>query len=230
MLVITNEVLYIYKTMKKILVFVLALGISLTAIAQDKFTEGVITMKQSMTSPNEQVNASLSAMGEMMSTTYVDGMKSRTESSNPMSGDMTVIIDSESNELLQLMDVPGLGKKYVSQKIEVTDEMLKSITVTEGTETKNVLGYDLKQYIVTLNQQGTEMKMEMFVTDKIEGVKTQQTAILGNKVKGYPLYMVITMNQMGSEIVVTTEVTKLDSKPVEDSKFNMTPPEGYSKM
>ncbi|WP_299115102.1 hypothetical protein [uncultured Winogradskyella sp.] len=216
--------------MKNILLFLLAVGISFSVIAQEKFTEGVITMKQNMTSPNEQVNASLSAIGEMITTTYVDGTKSRTESSNPMSGDITIIIDAESNELLQLMDMPGLGKKYTSQKVEVTEEMLKDITVTEGTETKNVLGYDLKQYIISINQNGTEMTMEMFITDKIQGVKTQQTAMLGDKVNGYPLYMVIKMNQMGSEIIIKSEVTKMEAKPVDDNKFNLTPPEGYTKM
>ncbi|MBT8245204.1 hypothetical protein [Winogradskyella sp.] len=216
--------------MKKLLLFMIALGLSFTTIAQEKFTEGVITMKQNMTSPNEQVNASLSMIGEMITTTYVDGSKSRTESSNPMSGDITVIIDSESNELLQLMDVPGMGKKYVSQKMEITEEMLNNIVVTKGTETKNVLGYDLEHYIITINQEGSEMKMEMFITDKIEGVMTQQTAMLGNKVKGYPLHMVMTMNQMGSEIVIITEVTKMDAQAVDDNKFSLTPPEGYTKM
>jgi hypothetical protein len=216
--------------MKNILLFIAVVGFSYTSIAQEKFTEGEITMKQTMSSPNEQFNASLSAIGDMIMTTYVDGTKSRTESSNPMSGDVIVIIDGESNELLQLMDVPGLGKKYTSQKVEVTEEMSKNITVTEGTETKNVLGYDLKQYIININQDGTEMTMEMFITDKIQGVKTQQTAMLGDKVNGYPLYLIIKMNQMGAEIIIKSEVVKMEAKTVDDNKFSLTPPEGYEKM
>ena len=215
--------------MKKLL-SILLLAVSISTVAQDKFTEGVITMTQTMTSPNEQVKAQLEMMGDMITTTYVDGKKSRTESSSPMTGDITVIIDSESNELLQLMDIPGMGKKYTAQKMEITEEMMKSITVVEGAETKEILGYNCKQFVVTVNQQGAEMKMEMFITDKIEGVMTQQTAMLGDKVKGYPLYMVMTMNQMGAEIVVTTEVTKMEAQPVDDGKFSLTPPEGYEKM
>lgn len=216
--------------MKKILLFIITLALSFTTIAQEKFTEGEITMKQTMSSTNEDVNSMLSEMGDMITTTYLDGAKTRTESSNPMSGDVTVIIDAESNELLQLMDIPGFGKKYTSQKVEVTEEMLKNITVTEGVETKNVLGYDLKQYIITINQDGAGMTMEMFITDKIQGIKTQQTAMLGDKINGYPLYMVIKMNQMGAEIVVKSEVTKMEAKPIDDSKFSLTPPEGYTKM
>lgn len=216
--------------MKKILLFTVALALSATTFAQEKFTEGVITMKQTLSSPSPEVSEALAAMGEMISTTYVDGLKSRTESSNPMSGDMIMIMDSESNEMLQLMDMPNLGKKYVTQKIEITDEMLENITVTEGEESKTVLGYDLKQYIITIKQETGDMVMEMFITDKIKGVKTQQTAMLGDKVDGYPLYMVIKMNQGGAEIIVKSEVTKMDAQPVDDNKFSLTPPEGYTKM
>ena len=216
--------------MKNILLFIVAVVSSLTTIAQEKFTEGEITMKQTMSSSNQDVNVMLLEIGEMITTTYVDGTMSRTESSNPMTGDVIVIIDAESNELLQLMDMPGLGKKYTSQKVEVTEEMLKTITITEGTETKNVLGYDLKQYKIKIIQDGTEMTMEMFITDKIQGVKTQQTAMLGDKVNGYPLYMVITMNQMGAEIVVKSEVTKMEAKTIDDNMFSLTPPEAYEKM
>lgn len=216
--------------MKNILLFIVAVLFSLTTIAQEKFTEGEITMKQTTSSSNQDVNVMLSEIGEMITTTYVDGTKSRTESSNPMTGDVIVIIDGESNELLQLMDMPGLGKKYTSQKVEVTEEMLKTITVTEGIETKNVLGYDLKQYKINIIQDGTEMTIEMFITDKIQGVKTQQTVMLGDKVNGYPLYMVITMNQMGAEIVVKSEVTKMEAKTIDDNKFSLTPPEAYEKM
>jgi hypothetical protein len=215
--------------MKKLL-SILLLAVTISTVAQDKFTEGVITMTQSMSSPNEQVKAQLDMMGDMITTTYVDGKKSRTESSSPMTGDITVIIDSESNELLQLMDIPGMGKKYTAQNMEITEEMMKNITVEEGAETKEILGYNCKQYVVTVKQQGTEMKMEMFITDQIEGVMTQQTAMLGSKVKGYPLFMVMTMNQMGAEIVITTEVTKMEAQPVDDGKFSLTPPEGYEKM
>ena len=149
--------------MKKLL-SILLLAVTISTVAQDKFTEGVITMTQSMSSPNEQVKAQLDMMGDMITTTYVDGKKSRTESSSPMTGDITVIIDSESNELLQLMDIPGMGKKYTAQNMEITEEMMKNITVEEGAETKEILGYNCKQYVVTVKQQGTEMKMEMFIT------------------------------------------------------------------
>ena len=83
---------------------------------------------------------------------------------------------------------------------------------------------------IKIIQDGTEMTMEMFITDKIQGVKTQQTAMLGDKVNGYPLYMVITMNQMGAEIVVKSEVTKMEAKTIDDNMFSLTPPEAYEKM
>ena len=136
--------------MKKLL-SILLLAVTISTVAQDKFTEGVITMTQSMSSPNEQVKAQLDMMGDMITTTYVDGKKSRTESSSHMTGDITVIIDSESNELLQLMDIPGMGKKYTAQNMEITEEMMKNITVEEGAETKEILGYHSSNMLQQLN-------------------------------------------------------------------------------
>jgi hypothetical protein len=217
------------KKMKKILLLAITL-LSIASIAQEKFTEGIITMKQTMDSPNETVKAQLEMMGDMLTTTYLKGMKSRTESNSPMTGDIIVIIDSESKNMLQLMDIPGMGKKFLTQKMELTEEMINNITVTEGSETKNVLGYDLKHYIVTIAQEGAPIKMELFTTDKIDSVMTQQTAVLGDKIKGYPLYMVMTMTQMGAEMIVTSEVTEIKSEPVADGKLSLTPPEGYTEI
>ena len=215
--------------MKKLFTLLL-LSIGFVATTQEKFVEGIITMKQTMSSPNEQVSAMLASIGEMQTTTYVDGAKSRTESSNPMSGDVTIVIDANTNEMLQLMDVPGMGKKFISQKVELTEEMKKNIKITESAETKTILGYECKKVTIDMNQNGNTSSMDMFITDKIKGVKTQQTAILGDEVVGFPLYMVIRMNQMGSEIIITSEVIDMVKQDVDDSKFSLTPPEGYTKM
>ena len=56
--------------MKNILLFIVAVLFSLTTIAQEKFTEGEITMKQTMSSSNQDVNVMLSEIGEMITTTY----------------------------------------------------------------------------------------------------------------------------------------------------------------
>ncbi len=115
------------------------------------------------------------------------------------------------------------------QKIEIADEELKNITVVAGDETKMVLGYECKQYAVTINKDGVNMEMELFTSETIP-VVSQQTAMLGDKLKGFPRYMTMTMDQMGSKMTVTTEVTEIKKEKVSDDKFDMTLPESYEKM
>lgn len=214
--------------MKKILVLILA-SFSLATIAQEKLTEGILIGKQSMSSDNEEMNSQLKLMGDSPSTIYFKGNKSRSETSSPMTGEITIIMDNGKKELLMLMSSPMQGKKYASQAIETKPEDLENITIIKGEETKTILGYECQQYIIKLNEQGQEMEMQMFTTDKISA-PTQSTTNFAGKIDGFPLYFVIKMSQMGSSIEVVSEVTEIKKEKVSDDKFSLTPPEGYEKM
>jgi len=215
--------------MKKVISLSLALALSFVVFSQEVMKEGIIISKQTMSSDNEQMKAQLAMMGEMESITYFKGAKTRAELSNPMSGNVTTITDAETKETLTLMDNLAMGKKYMLQKTEITDEQLDKITVVVGDKTKTVLGYECKQYIVTMNEEAGAIEMELYTTESIP-VATQQLAMLGNKLKGFPLYMTVKINQMGSVMIITTEVTEIKREAVSDDKFDMTPPEGYEKM
>lgn len=215
--------------MKKLLVLSLTLLFSILVTAQKKIEEGVITTKHTMSSDNEQMNAQLKSMGETNSVAYFKGDKSRNETSTPMTGDMTIIIDGSTKQMLMLMSQPGLGKKYMLQSIEPSKEDLESVVVKKGDETKTVLGYKCQQYIISMKQNGQDVVMEMFTTDKILAISHNTTA-MGDKVEGFPLYFIMKMNQMGAHIEVSSEVVKIDKAAVSDEKFSMTPPEGYAKM
>ena len=221
--------------MKKSLLLCFALMFMLFATAQEKFNEGKITMTQTLSTDNEEMQAMLDQMmgGKTMETvSYVKGQKSRTEINNPMSGDIITISNMDEKQMLLLMDNPMLGKKYTLTSLgKAEEEKFKdNITIVEGTETKTVLGYKCKQQMVTIDQDGVKMEMEMYITDKIAPVMSQQTSMLGDKLKGFPMYMVLKMNQQGMAMTITTEVTQLDKESVSDGIFSLTPPEGYTKM
>ena len=215
--------------MKKLLLLSLAITFSVVAIAQEKITEGIITSKQTISSENPMVKAQMESMGEIIGITYFKGSKSRAEISNELTGDITVISDAEKMKTLTLMD-SAMGKNYMAQSTELTEEQLDAIEITEGTETKTILGYDCKEQIITISQNGIEMKMIMFITKDIEPILTQQTAMLGDKIQGFPLYVEMTMNQQGIDMTITTEIIKIEKIAVSDDKFNMTPPEGYTEL
>jgi hypothetical protein len=221
--------------MKKILVFSLAVLLGMVTYAQEKLTEGKITMTQTMSTDNAQMQAMLDqTMGgkPMETVAYVKGNKSRSEVSNPMSGNIVTIFDMDKKEMLLLMDNAMLGKKYATTIItkEEEEKMKENTTIVKGTETKTILGYECTKQTVTVDQDGANMVMEMYITDKIAPVVSQQTSFLGNKLEGLPMYMVIKMNQQGMNMTITTEVTNIEKETVSDDKFSLTPPEGYTKM
>jgi len=213
--------------MKKIIVLV-ALAISTIGFAQKTVKEGVITTTQTVSSPDEQMNMQLAMVGQMITTTWFKNNKSRSELSNPMTGSTISVMDGALGKMLVMMDNPMTGKKYMLNDLTPSEEKLKDVSVVESAETKTVLGYVCKRYDVTVKKQGVEVKMTLYTSDKVPA-KSQQVAGLGSKVKGYPMFMEMKMNQMGAEIIIKSEVTDIKEEEVAEAKFDMTPLEGYEK-
>ncbi len=214
--------------MKKGLLFLFAV-LSLSLSAQEALNEGILTISQTMSSDNETVNQQLQSMGATSSTTYFKGDKSRNETSSPMTGDMIMIMDGKAKQMLMLMNQPMMGKKYALESIEPSAEDLANMTVEKGEDTKTILGYKCQQYIVKNTVNGQAIEMHLYTTDKISALSQNTTAMAG-KVEGFPLYFVVKMNQMGSNIEILSEVTEIKKEAVSDDMFSMTPPEGYEKM
>lgn len=218
------------KNFKSAILVVVALVLSITINAQEKMTEGVIVTKMTMSSPNEQVQAQLAMMGEIISTTYFKNEFTRSETSSPMTGEATSIIDTKNKKMLTLMNSPALGGKIYSENFyEPSEEDLKNITITKGDKTKTILGYTCNEYNVVTTVNGVEAKMTMYTTEAIEAAN-QQTTALGEAFKGFPMYMEVNVEQMGMAMRMTYEATKINAEKVADDKFDMTAPEGYKKM
>ena len=213
--------------MKKIIIVVF-LTFGLNIFAQEKLTEGSITMQITMSSENEQVNASLQAVGELKPITYFKGKKSRTEMNNPMAGETISIVDNAAKQMLVLMNNPVLGKKYIKKSTEISDKELKNVIVTATGKTKSFLGYLCKGYDVIIKNDGSEMKMTMYTTDKISA-PSKDVSTLGDKVEGFPMYLEMSISQE-PVIKTTAEVTEVKSEKVDDSIFKMIIPEGYTEM
>lgn len=213
--------------MKNFLVLV-AFMVASMSIAQEKITEGVLVQSQSMSSADEQINTQLAMMGEMVTTTHFKNDKSRSIMSNPMMGKSITIIDNEKKEMLVLMDNPMMGKKYMKEVIEDVKLDSEGVEVVASSESKVILGYDCKKYDVNMVKQGQKVKMIVYATENLNIVTKKKDAFEG-KLKGFPLYMEMYVNQMGAEIVVKIETTSVVSEKVDISKFDMTVPPGYEK-
>ncbi|APY09073.1 hypothetical protein BWZ20_12510 [Winogradskyella sp. J14-2] len=216
--------------MKKILMLALLYSFAFIVNAQEKVTEGVITLKQTYKSNDEATQAQFAMMGDIVTTTFFKEKKSRIEMSNPMSGDVVIITDSKSMESLTLLDNPMMGQKYQKQTIDLPKDKSDDINIEEGSETKTILGYKCKQKLMTISEGGNDIKMVMYTTDKIAPVLSQQNAQYSNKLGGFPMYTEMSMTQGEVVFTIISEVTEVKSESVDDSKFSLTPPEGYTKM
>lgn len=213
--------------MKKL--FFIALGMmTLSMAAQKDIEEGVITSKQTMSSDNEQMNAQLAMLGDMTTTTYFKNDKSRSETNHPMAGTTVFIADNSANKSIIFMDNAMMGKKYVEGSVQPSEEDLKNIKVDKTTEKKNILGYDCTKYNISMVKDGADVKMTVYATDKLKAI-TQQTANFGDKFTGFPLLMNFAVEQQGMKLDLNIEVTDIKAEKISDDKFDMTPPEGYSK-
>ena len=74
---------------------------------------------------DEQVNMQLAMMGEMITTTYFKGDKSRSELSNPMAGSTIAVMDGTANKVLVMLDNPMMGKKYTINDMTPKEGRLK---------------------------------------------------------------------------------------------------------
>jgi hypothetical protein len=214
--------------MKK-LIFILLASFSLVSVAQEKLDEGVVNSKMKMTTDNEMMKSQFEALGETEIITYFKDDKVRVETDSPMSGVSVTVIDKDKKKVLTLQNIPMVGKKYSLEDYEEPKEVDENIKVTKGNVTKTILGYDCQQYTVVMKNEGVNMEMEVFTTEQIDA-ETQQTSQLGNQVKGFPLLMIINFNQQGIDMTMTYEVTGVKKEKVSDDMFDLTVPEGYSKM
>ncbi len=206
----------------------LALFFSITIFSQETINEGVAISKMTMSSDNEQANAQFASMGDIVFTTYFKGSKSHTEMSNPMMGSSIIIIDGELDKMLMMMNNPMAGKKYVIKSSKPTEEELKDVTITKGDETKTILGYVCQEYNVVTKKNGQEASMDIYTTDKLS-IASQQASSLGSEFKGYPMYLKMTMSQMGMNMVMENQVTEIKKETVSSDKFSLEPLEGYEK-
>lgn len=213
--------------MKKIL-FVLVSILSIATFSQEKIVEGVVKSKQTISSDNEQVKAQLAMIGEILTTTYFKNTKTRSETFNLMAGNTIAIMDNDKKEMLVMMDNQMVGKKYMINSIEPSEEDLKNVTIEKGDETKTVLGYVCQEYNLTVTKEGTTVAMDMYVTNEVSAM-SQQALQMGAKIEGYPMYMTMNVSQNGMNMTITHEVTEIKSEKVSDDKFDMTPLEGYEK-
>ena len=215
--------------MKKIFLILCVTSVML-GYAQEVITEGVVTSKQTMSSDNEQMNQQLAMIGDMVTTTYFKDDKTRTELSGEMTGDVVSIFNTNIGQMMMMMDNPLMGKKYVIKAIDNSEDGQNNVEIKKGNEVRTILGYECQKYTATIKDGGTEVVMDMFMTNAISAINKETMNFGKDFDGGFPLLLEISTNAQGMNLKIKQEVISVNKESVSDEKFDMTAPEGFEKV
>lgn len=191
----------------KNLSFVLAFLVSGILFAQKTF-EGEITFKIEYEDLSEQM-APYKSMLPKGSVVFVKETISKVVTPNGMGGETVVISNSETGDILTLMNQMGNKIAMKTNSKEAIDEADFKVDYID--ESKEILGYKCKKAVVT-SPDGNEV--EMFYTEELENIKLNANTA---KVKGFPMQII--MSQEMFTMVQT--VDKIDKKKVKKIKMDI---------
>lgn len=152
---------------------------------------------------------------QRMDMDMMSGMVKIKTFTNQKDGSMNMFYDMMGNKMQvqsTITEAESAGSEDIDYKVEVVES-----------EKKQILGYDCKRVIVTLNTDQGDMKIKMFVTEDIKMPASMVQNVKSGVVPGVPLEIETDMGVMSLKMVA-----KDFKKEVDKSKFTM--PEGYKKM
>ncbi len=208
--------------MRKLLTVALAFGLSLgfsqDLMAQKVLKEGKVNFEISYPDLPEEAKAYASMLPSEM-IMYFKKEMARVEISMGM-GESVTITNSETGELIQLMDL--MGNKYATkmskEDLEENQEDAPEFEVEYSDETREIAGYTCKKAVVSA--EGSTV--DVWYTEDLE-VKAQsgnRNPMLEN-VKGFPMEYSVTQGQL----TMVFSATSVEKEKVDGELFEI--PDDY---
>jgi GLPGLI family protein len=205
--------------MKKIVFSVVMLLISSLIFAQkpaNKIEEGTIKYSVEWQLPEKMKPMAANFPTELMVFFKGDSASMRTESQMYTS---TNIVNTKKEYERMLLDIPMMGKKlsviFTPADQEKIQEKMPELTLTAGTETKQVAGYKAQKYQV--NEKKTNQNFEAWFTKDIEVTPNTLTRYYG-QTYGFP----VEFNSFMNGITVKAKVKEIKAGAVPAGSFTAT--------
>ncbi len=213
--------------MKSIFLFICA--VLLTSMSFAQITEGSVTYKMDMSSDDPQMAAQMSMFeGSKMSMAFNKEF-SRLEINMGMLMTMITVINNKKETGIMLMS-GLLGKKAIkmTQKdikdSETKDPKDLNVEVKPTDETKVILGYTCRKYIVSMDN---DVEVTYWTTGDIVAPKNKNKYMI-NEVDGFPLEF--ETSTMGIKMSFTASDFKSSLKGMDTkTMFDMSIPDGYEE-
>lgn len=206
--------------MKHLLLSILFLAVVGTSIAQ---TTGQISYSLDFASDNPDMAMALPMMQGSTMELYFMPEKSKIEMTMGTFMKMHTVADVKANKGLMLMEI--MGNKTATELTDLTKaekEKTEEPKVEVTSETKDIVGYKCTKTIVR-DADGNEMIM--WVATDMKASLAGQQQFGGAKISGVPLEFSTVNNGMTIHFIATKFNKKVDKKT-----FNMTIPDGYTKV
>ncbi len=197
-----------------------AMALLFTAVTFAQLKEGTIVYIMELPNmPPEQA----AMMGNMETVISIKNDKTRTETSTPFYSNVT-ITDNKTKDVVTLMDMPMMGKKYlIRSKIEEPKDKKAEgeVKVKQLNDKKTIAGYACTNAEVTwTSKDGKEFVTTVWYTKEL-GV-SYEAQFKG--LNGVPMEYEFDSN--GQKIKMTCK--SFSKEPVSDSKFEI-PTSGYEE-
>ena len=205
--------------MKKIVFSVVMLLISSLVFAQkpaNKIEEGTIKYSVEWQLPEKMKPMAANFPTELTVFFKGDSASMKTESQMYTS---TNIVNTKKEYERMLLDIPMMGKKlsviFTPADQEKIQEKMPELTLTAGTETKQVAGYKAQKYQV--NEKKTNQNFEAWFTKDIEVTPNTLTRYYG-QTYGFP----VEFNSFMNGITVKAKVKEIKAGTVPAGSFTAT--------
>lgn len=213
--------------MKSIFLFICA--ILLTSMSFAQITEGSVTYKMDMSSDDPQMAGQMSMFqGSNMSMAFNKEF-SRLELNMGMLMTMTTVVNNKKETGIMLMS-GLLGKKAIKmtkkdiKASEVKDPKDLKVEVKPTDETKVILGYTCRKYVVSMDN---DVEVNYWTTGDIVAPKNKNKYMI-TEVEGFPLEF--ETSTMGIKMSFTASDFKSSLKGMDTkTMFDMSIPEGYEE-
>lgn len=212
---------------KLILLFAVTVLTSVMSFAQMK--EGSISYDIDVSSEQEGMEMAVMMLnGSKFDLYFADG-KARTDMEMGSMMTMTTIMDTETDEMLMLME-SMMGNKAIKTSSEEMAKMAEEeedpeFEVTLTKETKKIAGYKCKKAIIT-DSEGNEV--EYWYTEDIKTTTTDSKSPVA-QLPGQALEYSTDRNGLIMSFTATKVSTSLSAED-KKSKFKMEIPAGYEEM
>jgi hypothetical protein len=176
------------------------------------------------------------AYGEYDITTYVKGVKTKTEVSNMM---MNSTIFFDGKIITSLTDAMGNKSGYTATREEMEamdkNEKKEKPKVEYTNEKKTIAGYECTKAIVTqTGKDKKEIKTIVWTTEQLKINPEARKSFRGNMtdlgdIKGHPLAFESSQNANGTDVKMVMTTTEISTSGVDDAVFAVNT-EGYKMM